>query len=182
MLRYNLCFRFRCIVENAIPKPVFHWYVDDEKLSDIKVKTTEAENTYTQTLYYEPKSGHLNKTLRCVIDHAGFEFEDEREDSVLLKFTEDILDIIKNTAGAEGEDVTAEKDLTNYIIGVLCGVFLVCLIIVTAFKAGWCCFKNVGDRSEVDAEKNNPGTPEKVYFMTITKVLSIITSIFSLLG
>lgn len=55
----------KCIVAHAQPKPVFSWYVGEEQLTGQDVKDeTSADDTWIQTLTYNPSVTHANQTLR----------------------------------------------------------------------------------------------------------------------
>ena len=43
-----------CTVENARPKPLIAWYVNDMELKGVNTTETEEENSYTQTLDFVP--------------------------------------------------------------------------------------------------------------------------------
>jgi hypothetical protein len=43
-----------CTVDNARPKPLIAWYVDEMELKDVNTTESEDETSYTQTLDYVP--------------------------------------------------------------------------------------------------------------------------------
>jgi hypothetical protein len=52
-----------CIVDNAHPRPLIAWYVNDMELKDLNVTEKDENESYIQTITYVP--GNVPKT-RCL--------------------------------------------------------------------------------------------------------------------
>jgi len=80
----------QCKVENAMPAPVFVWKIDDEVMENA-VTSDDLQNdlntTWIQTLTYQPKPEHHNRTLTCQISHIGFEEGDVTMADAIVDFS-----------------------------------------------------------------------------------------------
>jgi hypothetical protein len=69
--------------------PSFSWYIDDEKLAD---STELSEDKMSQTLNYgQPREGHLNKTLKCIVDFEEYGLKDTFQESLVFDFPENVV-------------------------------------------------------------------------------------------
>jgi hypothetical protein len=75
----------RCVVSKAEPKPIVSWYIGDQQLVDYKTEDDESnDGSFIQTLEYIPDIDHANKTLKCVVEHIGFDEEEKKESGFLV--------------------------------------------------------------------------------------------------
>ena len=136
------------MIGKSSPKPSFVWFIDDEELS-YSVTDEETEEHFIQTLNYQPKKEHSNKTLKCVANFTEHGFEDLFEDSTLLEFSEtEIATIVENEIANEVTE--ANTDMTSVIIGILVFVAVACCIVVAFAKT--ICKKKVQNEVDGDAE------------------------------
>jgi len=109
----------KCVVEDAMPEPVFVWKIDDELMENAVTETENDGQTWTQTLTYLPRVEHNNRSLICQTSHIGFEDGDEREASTIIVFASD---------GQDG--LIAPKKTKPYILDPIYIVVIIAIIIV----------------------------------------------------
>lgn len=91
---------FVCKFESK-PLPSFSWYIDDEKLAD---STELSEDKMSQTLNYgQPREGHLNKTLKCIVDFEEYGLKDTFQESLVFDFPENVV-LVPKKPDAELEE------------------------------------------------------------------------------
>jgi len=94
----------QCLVENAMPAPIFVWKIDDEVMENA-VTSDDLQNdfntTWIQTLTYQPMPEHHNRTLACQVSHPGFEEGDVTRADTIVDFS---------GAGGMGIDLFAGND------------------------------------------------------------------------
>jgi len=122
----------KCVVEDAIPEPVFVWKIDDEILENAVTETESDGQTWTQTLTYLPRfEEHHNRSLICQANHIGFEEGDETEASTVIVFDTSNLDS-QDLPGPHGGGSSGEANTGSdaYIVNPIVIVVIIAIIIV----------------------------------------------------
>jgi len=120
---------FICKFESK-PLPTFSWYIDDEKLAD---STELSEDKMSQTLKYgQPREGHSNKTLKCVVDFKEYGLKDTFQESLEFDFPENVVLVPKKPEPEPEEKPQGWlSNETNPIRTII--ILIICVLMVIAF-------------------------------------------------
>merc|ERR1712147_69295 len=146
-------YEVKCVVKNAKPAPKYLWKINDE---EVEGKTMDEEvfvdssgvSSFTQVFSYIPQSAHANKTLKCVVEHAGL----AKDVSAGTK--------VKIVGGEEGS-VSAAGVSTGGLVGIVFAIIVVFVLAGIAALAWRGKFSKKEEKVKIDEEKGAEAEADK---------------------